>query len=1269
MRHLLSASIVSTGCAVLLPLLPLAAFADSFELKSADPHELPSVPAGYTVAVFAKEPLVRNPAAMAFDTQGRLFVCMGPQWRNPTPETPGDEVRILLDSNDDGVADTTKTFASGFNCVQALAWRGRDLWVANAPDLTVVRDRDGDDVADEYVRVFTDLGNLEHSLHGLSFGPDGKLYMSKGNSKGVGLEKALPNEPDRIAPQAFRELRGVPGPKGAPDFPPPKTFRAGEYKRTYQDPRDDWGATGGILRCDEGGANLEIIARGFRNPWDLAFDSHFDFLGTDNDQNEGDRIFMPFRGAHFGWGHPWSAHWTGENHLPTAPVSGPTIQGSYAGIVHYGASQFAEADRGAWFVADWLRKALYIYRPEWRGALNVPAGGRYEEFARGGNGLFRPTDIEVGPDGALWILGWGKEYSSVLKNGAMQNEGRVFRLWHKDTPLLNRARSSKPHAQWSMGELIGDLGSWLPAWRTDAQDELVRRGSESVPHLIGVLKNESTPGGLETWAVWTLARLGWPGDATLLGTNLNRRLQWLRARPTSDAVVAALKDSEPRLRLASVENAQADHLPALVNLLAGEEDRVVYHAAWRAVLRLGAADGGRQLLSEGRPGVKRAGLLILLELGALRAEEVTPFTKAADKPTAELASLWIAKHKGTPSQAPAPGPPAFALARNIRAESGAKYASGVWRVGAQPYTDRPYVIHKMPAPLEGVSSVMTANDDDGSRGETFLSFEVPVAVTVFVAHDTRNRVRPAWLAGWTDSALDVLVERGTYHVWQRDFPAGRITLGGNTLDGVPGGKGQYFVALRPVPSTPRAQPAKIAETLPLVKGARADRGEVLFFAEGAAGCAKCHQVGSRGHNFGPDLAGAGDRFDAEHILRSMIEPGAVITEGFALRVITMKDGATHSGILLEQSGVTLTLAQIGAPPARLPRAEIATEESVTASPMPPFAQLLAPQDLADLTAFLLAQHTEKPAELANRPAGNAARTAAKAGELSIQEREDRVELSLGGQPLAAYLFRHPEVLRPGWINVRTPGGIQVTRNFPLQPEDQTGADHPTMHPGVWLAFGDVNGHDHWRNKARSEHVAFEHPPRSEGTRGSFTTLNRLLTADGGTEVCRQRTRYAIALQPDGWRLDVDAEFWSDTADFSFGHQDESGLGVRVASALRVSAGGLIKNSLGAQNEKGTWGREAAWWDYSGKIKERHVGILVAPSPKNARPSWGHTRDYGVMVVNPFARNPGPDARDPANRTPVKRGERFRLAYRILFHETAAPLDSAAVARELSKELN
>ena len=165
-------------------LLALVVCVSRLVAAETDDQGLPQVPSDFKVTVYAAEPLVRNPCAMAFDVQGRLFVGQGPQYRKPNPDSPTDRVTLLIDVDQDGIADHAKTFAEGFNNIQGLAWYGDQLWIANAPDLTVVRDVDGDDVADEYRRIYGGIGNLEHALHGLSFAPDGWLYMSKGNSKG-----------------------------------------------------------------------------------------------------------------------------------------------------------------------------------------------------------------------------------------------------------------------------------------------------------------------------------------------------------------------------------------------------------------------------------------------------------------------------------------------------------------------------------------------------------------------------------------------------------------------------------------------------------------------------------------------------------------------------------------------------------------------------------------------------------------------------------------------------------------------------------------------------------------------------------------------------------------------------------------------------------------------------------------------------------------------------------------------------------------------------
>src|SRR5262245_37857188 len=90
--------------------LPLA------DVSAADNAALPTMASGFKVELVAREPLVRNPCAMAFDARGRLFVGQGPQYRNPKPDTPGDTIEILIDNDGDGIFDATKTFARGLNC-------------------------------------------------------------------------------------------------------------------------------------------------------------------------------------------------------------------------------------------------------------------------------------------------------------------------------------------------------------------------------------------------------------------------------------------------------------------------------------------------------------------------------------------------------------------------------------------------------------------------------------------------------------------------------------------------------------------------------------------------------------------------------------------------------------------------------------------------------------------------------------------------------------------------------------------------------------------------------------------------------------------------------------------------------------------------------------------------------------------------------------------------------------------------------------------------
>ena len=911
---------------VILPCLTLAVLAGAlfYLLRSADSGRtaagaLPQVPAGFEAKLVAKEPLVGNPAAMAFDRKGRLFVGMGGQYRNPKPETPGDRVVILLDTDGDGVADKTKDFATGLNSIQGLAWHGRDLWIANAPDLTIARDLDGDDEADEYVRVYTDLGNLEHGLHGLIWAPDGKLYMTKGNSRGL-------TQPGHLAPKPFRDLWGVTAPDGSPDFPPPQTFKKADYKHAYQDPNDDWGREGGFLRCDDMGANLEIVSRGLRNPFDLVFDSGFNWLGTDNDQHEGDRIVMPFHGAHFGWGHGWSAHWTGERHPPTVPVSGPLFDGSSTGVVFYDAPQFPPEWRGVWFMNDWLRKTTFVYRPRWEGALLQPEGGAWQEFAVGGNAIYRPTDMEIGPDGALWVLGWGKDYDhdfSIaeklrwrLLGSLARRGGRIFRIVSKNGPPLNwrTPRREHPPAEWSFAELAEDLGSHVPAWRVDAQDELLRRGPAVKEDLLRVLGTRDLPLAAETWALWTLGRMD---DIALdewfargaRALPLNPRIQSLRilayrarafARPLPDAVAETLADREPRLRFEAVQAIwqarQPQFLDALKTVAANETDRLTFYSAWNALRDLAGADALRVMLKDPRGGLRHAALLALADLGALTPESAAPFV--TDPATAEVAALWLAKRSANPLINFEPQPGEFE--REIT----------VWLIpGVKPSVIRYTVDGSAPteeSPVFPESSSLVLRETTTLKAGLFVNGK---------------------LVGEPAEAVFSRRSAGS---------APALTL------------------------QPRAQPTTISQALAALKTGSPERGRALFFAEGGAGCAKCHRVGSEGRQFGPDLSNLGARGDPEPIVRSILEPNAAITEGFALQSVSTGEGGSYSGILREETDRHLTLMQGDGQPVRVEKAAIVRRESLHTSAMPPFDRLLAPGQVADIVAWLMAARPTTP---------------------------------------------------------------------------------------------------------------------------------------------------------------------------------------------------------------------------------------------------------------------------------------------------------------------
>ena len=291
--------------------------------------------------------------------------------------------------------------------------------------------------------------------------------------------------------------------------------------------------------------------------------------------------------------------------------------------------------------------------------------------------------------------------------------------------------------------------------------------------------------------------------------------------------------------------------------------------------------------------------------------------------------------------------------------------------------------------------------------------------------------------------------------------------------------------------------------------------------------------------------------------------------------------------------------------------------------------------------------------------------AAHGEDVAFDFQPDYVAISIRDELFARYVFRDAEIRRPYFADVRTLDGRRVTRTHPpVEGVDST--DHATMHPGIWLAFGDLDGADFWRNKGEVVHLGFLGRKRTGSDFGEFTVANRYV--NGGKTVCVENCRISIRVRADRTYLLLDSTFThdqhSELSDFVFGDQEEMGLGVRVATPMTVENGGQITNSDGLIDEAGCWGKQARWAEYSGMVDGERVGVVVMPHAENFGPSWFHARDYGLLVANPFGRNAFTGG-EPS-RVPVHRSGELRLRFGVCVY-TGDPTGQAAYTRYLEME--
>lgn len=504
------------------------------------------VPEGFAVRLYADDELAHNIFSMTLDAKGRVVVS-GPGY-----------VRILLDTDDDGKADTFKQFADGPKAgAQGMYFLGRDLLCTGDQGIVRYRDDDADDRADGPPDLLVKIKTGgEHHTHSIQRGPDGWWYVVAGNQAEVTADYAsLPTSPIH-KPQA-----------------------------------------GTLLRLHPSFSRGEIVADGFRNAYDFAFNNQGDLFTFDSD-GERDvslpwyqpiRVFHVLPGSSAGW---MDQSWKRANYfLDMPPVVASFGRGSPSGVVCYRHRQFPRKYDNALFVLDWTFGRV-LALPLERDAEKWAAKPIKFMTAAGQHG-FAPTDAAVGPEGSLFV--------SV---GGRGTRGGVYRVTYQDAApeptdalpengetanadLTACLEARQPLSSWSRAV-------WVPIAKRLGRERFLEavldenlsvqsrvRAIEIITEHFGGLNVEAAAQLANAKSAEVRARVAWSlGRADAAALNAGSRLPFLSDRDplVLRCALESLIGAGPGTDFSSVVSAIAGAL--------GNNERFVRQAASRLVAKL-----------------------------------------------------------------------------------------------------------------------------------------------------------------------------------------------------------------------------------------------------------------------------------------------------------------------------------------------------------------------------------------------------------------------------------------------------------------------------------------------------------------------------------------------------------------------------------------------------------------------------------------------------------------------------------------------------------
>jgi putative membrane-bound dehydrogenase-like protein len=866
------------------------------------PVDMLSVPEGFEVTLWAKSPMFNNPTNMDIDAQGRIWITEGVNYRrNATRAPAGDKITVLSDTDGDGRADSSYTFVQEPGLIAPLGMAVIDnrIFVSNAPDLIVYTDVDRDGkfnlATDKREVLLTGFNgrNHDHSLHSVTFGPDGLLYFSQGNCGALFTDRSnrtfrvgSPYDPAIIdrAPVIF-------------NWRPPQIAGA----------KSDDGHVyigGFTVRMQPDATKVEIIGHNFRNSYEQTITSFGDVFQNDNDDPPACRTSFLIEHGNLGFAsfdgkRTWKADRRPGQSIPTAewrqedphtiPAGDVYGGGSPTGIVSYEGDTFGEKWRGLLLSAEPSRNVVFGYFPKTEGAgydlerFDFITSNKEKKFAgvdfKGGadsvssdlKTYFRPADVAVGPDGAIYVADWFDPRVGSHRDLDERTVGAIYRIAPKGfksvVPKFDLATTSGQIAALKSPAVNVRASGFIP---------LKAAGAASVP-AVAALLTDSNP-FIRARAIFLLAQLGTKGVALV-----EEQLASSDAQTRVAAYRALRRANQPFLGHAA--KLATDSSAAVRREVATSLRDVPFAAARDTLLAL----------AQGYDGKDRA-YLAAWGIGATN-KEADLYAALAAAQIEKDPLKWSSSHADLVWRlTPADAAPAFAA----RASS-----------ATLPYSAR--------------LAALTALGFTPTRDAAFAVLDL--------AQKAKGKLQATalwWTLNYKDSrwsAFGLNPELKSRSLYDPE---------------------KIILTASVVPSPPPTQLPPVAEIAAL-------KGDATRGAAFAATCYICHRIGGNGIDYAPDLTGFASRQTTEVVINSIANPSTDIAHGYEGTEYILHDGTVIHGLTLT-SGDPVIVQSMGGINQMIPAAKIKSRQRLNRSLMLSGEQLgLNAQAVADLVAYLKTQ--------------------------------------------------------------------------------------------------------------------------------------------------------------------------------------------------------------------------------------------------------------------------------------------------------------------------